>query len=189
MSEPIHLPKGLKVLYTEAQLKSRIQEIAAELNEIYRDADELVLVCVLKGGFMFLAELAKYLTVPTQVEFVRLSSYGNEQKSSGVVKPVDLSLPPLTGRHVLLLEDIIDTGLTLSFFMEYLESLHTPSSLRLAVLLDKKEARERPVKIDFVGFEVDNLYVVGFGLDDQGFHRNLPYIAYYENPPGADDGV
>lgn len=177
MSQP-PVPSKFKVLLTEEQIQQRIQEMADTINEVYRDTEALVLVCILKGGFMFLSDLAKRLTVPCQIEFVRLSSYGDAQKSSGVVKPVDLTLPRLSGKDVLLVEDIIDTGLTLSFFMEYLESLHTPKSLRLAVLLDKKEARQRPVHTDFIGFEVDNLYVVGYGLDDQGFCRNFPYIAY-----------
>lgn len=171
----------LKVLFTQEQIQSRIEEMADEINRLYQDTNVLVLICILKGGFMFLSDLAKRLKVPCQIEFVRLSSYGNNQKSSGTVKPVDLTLPNLNGRDVLLIEDIVDTGLTLDFFMEYLESLHTPKSLRLAVFLDKKEARQRPVQADFVGFEVGNQYVVGYGLDDQGFYRNLPYIAHYVN--------
>jgi hypoxanthine phosphoribosyltransferase len=169
----------LKVLFSEEQIQNRIQELSDEMNEIYKDTEVLVLICILKGGFMFLSDLVKRLNVPCQIEFVRLSSYGSSQKSSGTVKPVDLTLPRLNDRDVLLIEDIVDTGLTLNFFMEYLESLHTPRSLRLAVLLDKKEARQRPVETDFIGFEVGNQYVVGYGLDDQGFHRNLPYIAHY----------
>jgi hypoxanthine phosphoribosyltransferase len=175
----LSLPSNLKPLITQTEIERRLDELAREINEIYRDADMITFVCILKGGFMFLSDLVRRIDVPCQVEFVRLSSYENAHKSSGVVKPVDLSLPPLTDRHVLLIEDIIDTGLTLSFFMEYLESLHTPRSLRLAVLLDKKEARQKPVETHFVGFEIDNHYVVGYGLDSQGMYRNLPYIAYF----------
>lgn len=178
-STPHKLPDSMKTLFTEDEIQTRLDGLAREINETYRDTELLVLICILKGGFMFLSDLCKRLNVPCHVEFVRLSSYGDAQKSSGTVKPVDLTLPRLNGRDVLLIEDIVDTGLTLDFFMEYLESLHTPKSLRLAVLLDKKEARQRPVKADFVGFEVGNQYVVGYGLDDQGYYRNLPYIAHY----------
>ncbi len=182
MTQTSSIPDTLQVLISEEQIDTRLQEMADEINVLYKDTEALILVCILKGGFMFASDLAKKLTVPCQIEFVRLSSYGNSQKTSGVVKPVDLTLPPLSGKDVLLVEDIVDTGLTLSFFMEYLESLHTPKSLRLAVLLDKKEARQKPVKTDFVGFEVGNQYVVGYGLDDKGFYRNLPYIGYFPMP-------
>ncbi len=180
MTTETMLPANLKTLISEEQLQQRIQELADEINRTYRDTEALYLVCILKGGFMFCSDLAKKLTIPCQVEFIRLSSYGNQQKSSGVVKPVDLTLPNLNGKDVLLIEDIIDTGLTLDFFMEYLASLHTPKSIRLAVLLDKKEARQRHVETHYVGFEVGNQYVVGYGLDDQGLYRNLPYIAYFD---------
>lgn len=173
------LPENLQILIPEETLQARIKALAEEMNAMYQGTDGLILICILKGGFMFTADLAKHLTVPCQIEFVRLSSYGDNQHSSGTVKPVDLTLPNLNDKDVLLVEDIVDTGLTLNFFMEYLESLHTPKSLRLAVLLDKKEARKRPVQTDFVGFEVGNQYVVGYGLDDGGFYRNLPYIAHF----------
>lgn len=172
------IPAPLRILISQAQLATRIRELAGEINALYQGTDELVIICILKGGFMFASELVRHLTVPCQMEFVRLSSYGHAHKSSGVIKPVDLTLPPLAGKDVLLVEDIVDTGLTLNFFMEYLESVHAPRSARLAVLLDKKEARQQAVEMDFVGFEIDNRFVVGFGLDDQGFYRNLPYIAY-----------
>lgn len=186
MSSPTYtpqLPPGLEVLYSTEVLQQRIAEMAEEINRVYADTDGLVLVCILKGGLMFMAELAKYLTIPCQMEFVTLSSYGNNQTTSGTVRPVDLSLPKLSGKDVLVVEDIIDTGLTLSFFLDYLNGLHTPKSLRLAVLLDKREARQKPVPTDFVGFEIGNQFVVGFGLDDKGYYRNLPLIGYYPNPP------
>ncbi len=179
MTPYAYTPESLKVLFTEQQLQNRIEELAEEMNHLYRDTEVLIMICILKGGFMFASDLARKLNIPCQIEFVRLSSYGDGQKTTGTVKPVDLTLPRLSNRDVLLVEDIVDTGLTLNFFMEYLESLHTPKSLRLAVLLDKQEARQRPVKTDFIGFEVGNEYVVGYGLDDQGYYRNLPYIAHF----------
>lgn len=175
------LPDNLSVLISQAQLEERIRELAKEINAAYKGVDELILICILKGGFMFTAELAKYLDIPVQIEFVRLSSYGDAQKTTGTVKPVDLTLPRLNDKHVLLCEDIVDTGLTLNFFMDYLQSLHTPASVKLAVLLDKAECRQQLVKTDFVGFEIEDKYVVGFGLDDKGLFRNLPLIAYYNN--------
>lgn len=174
-----YLPSTLQLLLPEEVIQKRIKEMAAEINETYRHSEVLTMVCILKGGFMFLSDLAKHIEVPCQIEFVKLSSYGNGHTSSGVVKPVDLTLPPLQDRDILLVEDIVDTGLTLSFFMEYLESLHIPKTLRLAVLLDKKEARRRPVQADFTGFEIEDRYVVGYGLDSQGLYRNLPFIAYF----------
>lgn len=173
------LPDTLKVLINEADIQERVKAVADEINQVYADTEMLVIIGILKGGVMFMADLAKYITVPCQLEFVRLSSYDG-QKTSGTVKPVDLTLPQLSGKDVLLVEDIVDTGLTMNFFMEYIQSLHSPNSLKLAVLLDKKEARQRPVTTDFVGFEIDNHYVVGYGLDDNGLYRNLPFIGYYE---------
>lgn len=160
---------------TQEQIQNRVEALGQELNTLYDSVEELIIICILKGGVMFAADLMKQLTVPCQLEFVRLASYEG-QKSTGTVRPVDLSLPSLNHKHVLLVEDIIDTGLTLSFFIDYLKSLHQPASLRLAVLLDKKEARQQHVQVDFVGFEVENKFLVGYGLDENGLYRNLPYI-------------
>lgn len=168
---------AIEVLYSNEQIQERLDRLAEELNRVYADTDELIVVCILKGGFMFTSDLVRRLTVPCQIEFVRLASYEG-QNSSGRVKPVDLSLPQLTGKDVLLLEDIVDTGITLNFFMDYVKSLHIPKSLRLAVLLDKKEARKQPVHIDYACFDVDNRFVIGYGLDNDGFYRNLPYIGW-----------
>jgi hypoxanthine phosphoribosyltransferase len=176
-----YLPKTLKVLISEETLQTRIRALADELNTLYKDTEGLVLIGILKGGFMFMADLVKHLKVPCEIEFVRLASYGDGHKTSGNVKAVDLTLPQLNGKDVLLIEDIVDTGLTLRFFLDYLTSLHEPKSLRLAVLLDKKETRQQHVHIDFAGFEIENHYVIGYGLDDAGLYRNLPFIAYYEN--------
>lgn len=167
---------NIDVLFDEETLQTRIREMAEEINRTYKDSDRVIVVAILKGAFMFLADLIRHVKVPCQIEFVRLSSYGNGTNSSGTVRPVDLTLPNLANEHVLLIEDIVDTGLTLNFFMEYLESLHKTKSLRLAVLLDKPEARTQPVKVDFAGFTVGNQFLVGYGLDCAGFHRNLPYI-------------
>jgi hypoxanthine phosphoribosyltransferase len=176
-------PERLTVHYSEEQLKTRIQELGEQITQAYADTSRLVVVIVLKGAFLFAADLIRHINLPCQVEFIRLASYGDGQTSSGVVRPVDLSLPSLTGEDVLVVEDIIDTGITLRFLLDYLGSaLHTPKSLRLAVLLDKKEARQADVTVDYTGFEIGNEFVVGYGLDFAGYYRNLPFIGVI--PPG-----
>jgi len=169
-------PDQLEVHFSEEQLQTRIRDMAAEINKTYQSSEKLIVIAVLKGSFMFLADLVRHITIPCQIEFVRLASYGDGQVSSGTVKSVDLSLPPLTGEDVLVVEDIIDTGLTLHFFLDYLTSLHHTRSLKLAVLLDKKEARQKEVPVDFAGFPVGNQFLVGYGLDFAGYYRNLPFI-------------
>ena len=169
-------PEQLEIHFSEDQLQTRIKAMAAEINESYKNCDKLIVIAVLKGSFMFLADLVRHIKVPCQIEFVRLASYGDGQTSSGTVQAVDLSLPSLTGEDVLIVEDIIDTGLTLHFFMDYLTSLHHTRSLKLAVLLDKKEARQKDVQVDFSGFPVGNQFLVGYGLDFAGYYRNLPFI-------------
>ncbi len=176
-ASPIHYsPDQLDIHISQLQLQTRIQEMAAEINAIYAHTEKLILIGVLKGSFLFLADLIRHLNVPCHVEFVRLASYGDGQVSSGTVRPVDLTLPDLNGQDVLIVEDIIDTGLTLHFFMDYLTSLHHTKSLRLAVLLDKPTARQKDVKVDFAGFTVGNQFLVGYGLDFAGYYRNLPFI-------------
>lgn len=187
------LPAGVQKVATQLSpyidtdtIQQRIAVLAADINQTYADAEELIIICVLKGSFMFLSDLVKHLTVPTKVEFIRLASYGNSTHSSGKVKTVDLTLPSLEGKHVLILEDIIDSGLTVSFLISYLEGLHQTESLRLAVFLDKPDARKPEaahIKADFVAFSVDNTFVVGYGLDFSGHFRHLPYVATYTGAP------
>jgi hypoxanthine phosphoribosyltransferase len=177
-----HVCKNLELYIDKAQLDVRIQELAMAINERYAGVEELTILCVLKGSFMFASDLVKYLNVPCQLEFIRLASYGDSMHSSGEVKSVNLTLPNLADKHVLVLEDIIDTGLTLSFLMNYLRNLHHTKSLALAVLLDKAECRKPEAKdiiCDFVGFQIDNDFVVGYGLDFAGYFRNLPEIYRY----------
>ncbi len=180
-------PRTLSPLITEAALQQRITAMAQTINQTYTETDPLILIGILKGSFMFLADLVRGLDVPCHVEFVRLASYGAHRASSGTVKPVDLSLPNLADKDVLIVEDIVDSGRTLSFFMNYVQQLHQTRSLRLAVLLDKPGARHASaaeIKPDFCGFAVaDDAFVVGYGLDYAEYYRNLPYIA--ELPPEA----
>jgi hypoxanthine phosphoribosyltransferase len=170
-------PTGFTMLFSEMQIHRRIAELATEINAAYEGNTELMVICILKGGFMFLSDLVKGLVVPCRIEFVRLASYGDTRKSSGTVEPVELSLPSLGGKDVLLVEDIVDTGLSMDFLLSTLRSIHAPRSLRLVTLIDKPAERLKPVKPDWIGFEIDNAYVIGYGLDDAGLYRNLPFIA------------
>ena len=179
----LHLQKP-HVLFTEEQIQTRIKELAEEINRDYADSKELVVICVLKGSILFTADLIRHINVPLQLEFVRLASYGNNTKSSGKIKPVDLTLPNLQDKDVLVVEDIVDTGLTANFFIDYLKYYHKTNTLKLASLLDKPVARTNHIHVDYIGFEVDDKFVVGFGLDYTGFCRNIPYIGYYPQDEG-----
>lgn len=172
-----------EILFTEEQIQSRIKELAVEINRDYANSEELIVIAVLKGAVLFVSDLIRHLNVPLQIEFVRLASYGNNTKSSGKIKPVDLTLPNLADKDVLVVEDIVDTGLTANFFIDYLKYYHKTKTLKLASLLDKPIARTNHISVDYVGFEVDDKFVVGYGLDYKGFCRELPYIGYY---PGND---
>lgn len=167
------------VLFTEQQIRERVQELGRQIAQDHKDCQELTVIAVLKGSLLFVSDLIRCMDVPLQLEFVRLASYGNDTKSSGRIKPVDLTLPSLHDKDVLVVEDIVDTGLTANFFIDYLKYHHQTRSLKLVSLLDKPVARTHPINVDYVGFEVDNKFVVGYGLDYAGYHRNLPYIGYY----------
>jgi hypoxanthine phosphoribosyltransferase len=181
---------NLSLYIDETTIANRIEALAQELNQAYETVDELTIICVLKGSFMFLSDLMKHLKMPVNVEFIRLASYGNRTQSSGKVKTVDLTLPSLEGKHVLILEDIIDTGLTLSFLVAYLKDLHQTASLKLAVFLDKPTARKpeaKDISADFVAFRIENSFVVGYGLDFSGHFRQLPFVATYTGPALASE--
>lgn len=173
--------EDLKVLYSKEQLAKRVEELAKEINEEFKDADKLVIIGVLCGSMLFYADLVRHLKMPVQLEFIRLSSYGHKQESSGKIKPVDLTLPSLENQNVLIVEDIVDTGLTATFLIDYIKFQHKAHKIKFATLLDKKCARAHNVPIDFIGFDIDDKFVVGYGLDYLGFYRNLPYIGYFPN--------
>ena len=170
----------LKIKNKEKTLVMRIKELADDINKFYGTDDELTIVCVLKGAVMFFCELAKYLKMPIRMEFVGLSSYGEAKKSSGKVSALNLSLPPLEGKNVLVVEDIMDTGLTLNFLLDFMRSNCRAKDVKLAVMFDKKCARKYPLAPDFCAFDVDDKFIVGFGLDYSELYRNLPFIGYYE---------
>ena len=170
----------LKTLVNEADLKKRIRELADEINKSYDEKEPIVAICVLKGAVMFFTELVQHLKMPVRMEFVSLSSYGSSKISSGRVSALNISLPPLENEKVLVVEDIMDTGLTLNFLIDYLKSKCRTKDVKLAVMFDKKCARKYPIEPDFSAFDVDDKFIVGYGLDCDGLYRNIPYVGYFE---------
>lgn len=164
----------VEVLLTEEQVDARISEIGAQISRDY-EGKEVHLVCVLKGGTFFTCELAKRISVPVSLDFMSVSSYGSDTKSSGVVRIVKDLDEPLRGKDVIVVEDIVDSGRTLSYLLEMLKD-RGPASLKLCTLLDKPERRVTDVKVDYTGFRVPDEFLVGYGLDYDQKYRNLPYI-------------
>lgn len=169
---------NLRVLISEEEVDKKIREMAAQISAHY-DGQELHLVCVLRGGAFFMCELAKRITVPVTIDFMSVSSYGDGTESSGQIKIVKDLDDTIEGKNVLVVEDIIDSGRTLSRLLELLES-RKPKSLALATLLDKPERRVVEVDVDYSGFEIPDFFVVGYGLDCAQQYRNLPYVAVVE---------
>ena len=173
------MKESVRVMLTEEELSAKIAELGAKISKDYAGR-ELHLICVLKGGVFFTCELAKRITVPVSLDFMSVSSYGNGTKSSGIVKVVKDLDEPLEGKDVLIVEDIIDSGKTLSYLMKTL-SHRKPASLRLCTLLDKPERRVvKDVVVDYTGFTIPDEFVVGYGLDYAQKYRNLPYIGVVE---------
>lgn len=169
----------LKILLSEEQIQTRIKELAEEINDFYKD-EELYIICVLKGSVPFMVDLTKHLKMPLFMEFIKLSSYGHGFKTSGKVNAVDISLSDLNDKNVLIIEDIIDTGLTAKFLLDFIALNFRTKSTKFCSLLDKKISRQTDVNADYHGFEIDDKFVVGYGLDYMGFYRNIPYIGYVE---------
>lgn len=169
--------KDLKVLFSENDIQNAIKNLGEKINADYKD-EELFLICVLKGAVMFMVDLAKHLKMPVDMEFIRLSSYGSGFTSTGKVNAVDISLPDLNGKNVLIIEDIIDTGHTARFLMDFMKHNFKAKSVKFCSLLDKRIKREVDIDPDYYGLDVDDKFLVGYGLDYDGFYRNLPYIGY-----------
>jgi hypoxanthine phosphoribosyltransferase len=166
------------VLFTQQEIENRVQQIADELSVEYAGR-ELLVVGILKGSWVFLADLVRKMTIPVTIDFMTVSSYGASTKTSGVVKIVlDLKCP-LENRDVLVVEDILDTGLTLKYIVDNLRT-RKPRSLKIATLMDKPDRRRADIKADWVGFKVPDKFVVGYGADYAERFRNLPYIGYIE---------
>lgn len=169
----------IRVLLSEEEVNKRINEVAEVISRDY-EGKEIHLICILKGGVFFTCELAKRLTVPVSLDFMSVSSYGDDTKSSGVVRIVKDLDEPLEGKEVLIVEDIIDSGRTLAYLIEVLKQ-RGPKNIRLCTLLDKPERRvKKQVKVDYTCFTIPDEFVVGYGLDYAQKYRNLPYIGVVE---------
>jgi len=175
----INMKEKVDVLISEKEIDNRILEIADRINKDY-EGEELTLICVLKGGVMFMCDLAKRLNLNVRLDFMSVSSYGSQTKSSGVVKIIKDLDDSIDGKNVLVVEDIIDSGNTLSYLMDILKK-RGPKSIKLCTLLDKPSRREKKdVFVDYVCFEIEDKFVVGYGLDYDQRYRNLPYIGVME---------
>ncbi len=164
-----------KILIPERDLQDRVAELAREIDDLYTDADRPLLVCVLKGAFVFLADLTRRIQTVHEVDFMEVSSYGAGTESSGVVRILLDLESNIEGRHVLIVEDIVDTGRTLSYIIRNLRT-RGPASLRVCALLSKPARREMDIPVDWVGFEIPDEFVVGYGLDYAEAYRNLPFV-------------
>lgn len=166
------------VLLDQQTVENRIRELANQISMDYK-GKTVHLICILKGSVFFTCELAKYITVPVTIDFMSVSSYGDATVSSGRVKVTKDTDEPVEGREVIVIEDIIDSGNTLSFLLNMMQS-RKPASLKLCTLLDKPERRVADVSVDYTGFEIPDEFVVGYGLDYNQKYRNLPYIGIVE---------
>lgn len=168
----------ITTMYTEEEIDNRIRELGAQITKEYA-GKEITMICILKGAAPFACELAKRIDLPVEMDFMRCSSYGNETESSGVVK-IDLDLDrPVRDKHILIVEDIIDTGRTMHYLLDILKS-RGPADVKLCALLDKPDRRVTDVDIDYTGFVIPDKFIVGYGLDYAQRYRNLPYIGVVE---------
>jgi len=172
---PYYDPKHLHVVYDAATIEARNRELGAQITADYRGRGELVLVGVLRGSFPFIADLCRFIDLPVEVDFLGLSSYGSRTESSGIVRMTQDLSEPVKGKHVLVVEDIVDTGLTMKYLLANLQT-REPESVRIVSLLHKPDGMQVEVPIDYVGFTIPNQFVVGYGLDFAGKLRNLPFI-------------
>lgn len=175
MSQPY--TKYLKeVLIDEGTLKQRVIELGDQISADYADCEDLLLICILKGGVLFLTDLMRQISVPHEIDFLAVSSYGVGVRQSGGQVRIDMDLKArVEGRHVLLVEDIIDSGHTLRFVMDVIMARH-PASLKLCTLLDKASRRTVDIPVDYTGFEIEDKFVFGYGLDLDEKFRNLPFV-------------
>lgn len=168
----------IRILLSEDEVNKRISEIAEAISADY-EGKQIHMICVLKGGVFFTCELAKRITVPVSLDFMSVTSYGDDTKTSGVVRIIKDLDEPLAGKDVMIVEDIIDSGRTLAYLIEVLKQ-RGPNSIRLCTLLDKPQRREKQVEVDYTCFEIPDEFVVGYGLDYAQKYRNLPYIGIVE---------
>lgn len=165
-----------RILYSKELIANKVKELGQKITEAYRPGDEIVVIGVLKGANIFLGDLIREMDIPLYIDFMAVSSYGFSTESSGVVRILkDLDLE-VEGKHVLIIEDIVDTGLTLKYLTENIKSRNI-ASLKICTLLDKPKRRKCDLHIDFIGFEIPDEFIVGYGIDYAEKYRNLPYIA------------
>lgn len=175
--------KKLKVLYSKSRIQAMVKSMASKIVRDYKNKKinkPLVVISVLKGAFMFAADLIREMNIPIQLEFVRISSYGSKTFSSGKIEAPLLLLPNLSDRDILIVEDIVDSGMTISFLKDYIRNQFKPRSLKVASLLNKEAKREVDTSADYVGFEVEDYFLVGYGLDSAENYRHLPFLAILE---------
>jgi hypoxanthine phosphoribosyltransferase len=173
-----------EVLVQKDELDNRVKQLGREISRDYEESD-LVLVGVLKGAVFFLSDLMRHIEIPCEVDFMAVASYGSATDSSGVVRILKDLDAAIEGRDVLIVEDIVDTGRTLTYLLRNLET-RQPRTLRVCTLLDKASRREVPVSLDYVGFTIPDEFVVGYGLDFAGLYRNLPYLGVLAPVMGGD---
>jgi hypoxanthine phosphoribosyltransferase len=175
----------IKEIFSAKQIQARIAEMGAEISAEYKNLETPVVIGVMKGAFCFLADLVRHIDIThnLQIEFVRLSSYGGATESSGKVQAPWLDLPNIYHRHILVVEDIVDSGRTARFFLDYLKDQYAPTTLKLAAFLDKPSRRIVKIDPDYTGFEISDLFVVGYGLDYAEKYRELPFLGEVVSVP------
>ena len=166
---------NLETLISEEEIYQKTKELGSRISKDYA-GKEITVICVLKGGVMFMVDLVKQIKIPLKMDFMVVSSYGDEFKSSGIVKIVKDLDEGITGKHVIIVEDIIDSGRTLNYLIKILKE-RNPASIEICTLLDKPDQRIADVDVKYVGFTIENHFVLGYGLDYKQLYRNLPYIA------------
>jgi len=178
MQKDVNAPRDLKILIGRERIREKVSELAVLIRDEYRGRNPL-LICVLKGGFVFTADLVRELDIPLEIDFIRVSSYGRGTESSGTIEALHLPKGPIKGRHVIVIEDIVDTGLSLRYVLDFLTQ-QKPASIRVCALMDKPSARRVPINIDYCGFTIPNKFVVGYGIDFDEQYRCLPDICSLE---------
>ncbi len=173
------LAQNLDVLFTSEQIDARVRELGLQIERDYQHK-ELVLLGVLKGSYVFTADLARAIDLPLTIDFIGLSSYGDETETSGIVKISSDLTKPIEGKHVLIVEDIVDTGLTMRYLLDNLATRH-PASVKLCTLLHKPARARTKIPIDYLGFQIEDRFVVGYGLDAAERYRNVPFIGVVRN--------
>lgn len=169
---------NLKVMYEEEELQKRIKEVAEQIDKDYEGTDEIVIISVLKGAIFFTVDLVKKMKTPITLEVMQVSSYTGTESTGNIIVKKDLD-NSIEGKHVLIVEDIIDSGRTLKYLKEYLQTKN-PKSVKIAVLMDKKERRVVDIDVDYTGFVIPNKFIVGYGFDYDEKGRNIPYVGYLE---------